>query len=266
MLYGAMNSPVRPVLQEMEGIAGQGFDYLELTLDPPEAHHGIILRMRDDLMRRLEDLGMGLVVHLPTFVSTADLTDSLRRASVEETLRSLDLAATLGAWKAVLHPSVHRGMSVLVMEQAARYARESLEAFVEKAEALGMALCLENMFPRSNSLVEPDHFEPVFEGFPGLKMTLDIGHANIGGRGADRTVAFIERYGRRVDHIHASDNFGRSDDHLPIGAGTVDWSQVASALKRAGFDATVTFEIFSPDREYLTISRDKFIAMMGTSG
>jgi sugar phosphate isomerase/epimerase len=217
--------------------------------------------MKDSLLKRLGQLRMGLVVHLPTFVSTADLTEGLRTASVEETLNALVLAADLGAKKAVLHPSVHRGMSVFVMERAAGYALDSLAAFVEKADELGVRLCLENMFPQSNSLVEPSQFGPVFSMFPNLQMTLDIGHANIGGGGAERTIAFIEQYGPVIGHIHASDNSGRSDDHLPIGAGTVDWPRVAAALKQAGFDGTVTFEIFSRDQDYLMISRDKFAAM-----
>jgi sugar phosphate isomerase/epimerase len=50
MLYGAMNFPVRPVLQELESIAELGFDYLELTMDPPQAHHATIRRMKHDLV------------------------------------------------------------------------------------------------------------------------------------------------------------------------------------------------------------------------
>jgi len=37
MLYGAMNFPVRSILQELETISRLGFDYLELTMDPPKA-------------------------------------------------------------------------------------------------------------------------------------------------------------------------------------------------------------------------------------
>ena len=34
MLYGAMNFPVRPVLEELDSIAELKFDYFELTMDP----------------------------------------------------------------------------------------------------------------------------------------------------------------------------------------------------------------------------------------
>jgi sugar phosphate isomerase/epimerase len=117
------------------------------------------------------------------------------------------------------------------------------------------------MFPRARSLVEPDEFVEIFASFPTLKMTLDTGHANIGGRGCKRTLDFIQRFADRIDHIHASDNFGREDNHLPIGAGTVEFHRIIKALRGIAYNDTVTFEVFSRDKEYLTLSRDKFAAM-----
>jgi len=35
MKYGAMNFPVKPVLEEIQKISDLGFDYVELALDPP---------------------------------------------------------------------------------------------------------------------------------------------------------------------------------------------------------------------------------------
>jgi len=37
---------------------------------------------------------------------------------------------------------------------------------------------------------------------------------------------------------------------------------VAKALKAIGYNETVTFEVFSRDRDYMKISRDKFAEMM----
>ena len=37
--------------------------------------------------------------------------------------------------------------------------------------------------------------------------------------------------------------------------------KIVKALKEIGYNETVTFEIFSPDRDYLRISRDKFVGM-----
>jgi sugar phosphate isomerase/epimerase len=264
MLYGAMNFPVRPVLQELESIAELGFDYLELTMDPPQAHHTTISRIKHDLVRGLERLGMGLVCHLPSFLFLADLTESIRRASVDEFTRSLEVAAELHPFKVVIHPGYITGLGSFVADQAKELSLESLRVIVERAEELGLCLCIENMFPRARSLTVPGEFREVFDRFPSLKFTLDIGHANIDSQGATRNLDFIDAFPDRIAHIHASDNFGKEDNHLPLGAGTVDFRRVVKALKQIGYDQTVTLEVFSRDKEYLKRSREKFAALVAS--
>jgi sugar phosphate isomerase/epimerase len=150
------------------------------------------------------------------------------------------------------------------MDQARQYDSDGLEAFVEKADKLGLCLCLENMFPISNSLVDPNDFAEIFESFPALKMTLDIGHANIGSKGGGRAFGFIKRFHDRIEHIHVSDNFGRSDDHLPVGTGTVDFPKIIKAIKGMGYDKTITLEVFSRDRDYLKLSREKLVDLFAS--
>ncbi|HSO18676.1 MAG TPA: TIM barrel protein, partial [Desulfosarcina sp.] len=178
MQFGAMNFPVTPVLEEIETFAGLGFDYLELAMDPPLAHFSILESIREKIVDALSAASMGLVCHLPTFLSTADLTESIRRASVGEMHRSLKTAAVLGAEKVVLHPSMAVGMGGFVLETVKRHVMDFLAGMVASADALGLTLCLENMFPRNRIGVEADDFEALFEAFPALKMTLDTGHAN----------------------------------------------------------------------------------------
>ena len=259
MLYGAMNFPIRPFLDELEAINRLGFDYLELAMDPPQANHSLIRPQKKKLLKALEGCKMGLICHLPCFVSTADLTEGIRQASLNEVLDALEVAADLQPLKVVVHPSFITGLGVLVMDQARQYDLAGLEVIVEKADRLGLCLCLENLFPRSNSLVDPEDFVEIFDRFPALKMTLDIGHANIGGRGGKRAFGFIERFHDRIEHIHVSDNFGKEDNHLPVGAGTVDFPRIIKAIKGVGYDKTITLEVFSRDRDYLKISREKLV-------
>jgi sugar phosphate isomerase/epimerase len=262
MRYGAMNFPVRPVLQELENFSALGFDYIELSMDPPQAHHSTIRKQKENLLCALDRLQMQVVCHLPTFLGLADLTESIRAASVREMLDSLDVAAELNPLKVVVHPAYITGLGMFVFDTAKEYAMESLRAIVERADRLGLALCLENMFPKTNSLVEPDDFAQVFDRFPSLKLTLDAGHAHIGSKNAKRMLEFVTRFPDRLAHIHASDNFGKEDNHLPLGAGTVDFWKFVKALKQIGYSGTVTFEIFSRDRNYLKASREKFAAMI----
>ena len=133
MHYGAMNFPVLPVLAEIDAIAGMGFDYLELAMDAPMAHHSIIAADKTAIIHALKANGLGLVCHMPTFVSTADLTESLRLASVTEMRRSLEVAFELGATKIVLHPSMAAGLGPYVGDRIKAYAHDFLAEMVEAA-------------------------------------------------------------------------------------------------------------------------------------
>ncbi len=261
MQFGAMNFPVAPVLGEIDAIARLGFDYLELAMDPPMAHYRMLSASRSAIDRALKDHGLGLICHLPTFLSTADLTARLRRASLMEMHDSLEVAALLGAQKVVLHPSMAVGMGAFVLETVKGYLFEFLADMVAAARRLDLTICLENMFPQARIGVAPEDFEPIFDAFPSLKMTLDTGHANIDDRRGRRLKGLVERCGKRIGHLHISDNQGRNDDHLAVGQGTVGFADLVRRLKAAGYDDTVTLEVFDENRRMLVDSRERIQKM-----
>lgn len=256
MRYGAMNFPIKPVVREIAEIGELGFDYLELTMDPPEASPQKILSQKKAILALLTRYRMGITGHLPTFVLTADLYESLRKASIQENLAALEAAAELGIKKMALHPGYITGLGRFVADESKRYALESMEILLKKANSLQITLCLENMFPQNHFLSEPKEFQPIFDAFPEMRLTLDIGHANLG-PGKNRSTEFIRLYGYRIGHVHACDNFGKDDSHLPVGAGMIDFEKILKKLKETQYDETITLEVFSRDRDYLRLSRDK---------
>jgi len=263
MRYGAMNFPIRPVLDEIHAIGTLGFDYFELAMDPPEAHFTQLRQQRDAIHQALVHYGMSLVCHLPTFIHTADLTKSIREASHTELLHSFIVAKELGARKVVLHPSFVGGMGRNMPELSRRYAIECMEAVARLAEKGDCQVCLENLFARLTPFTTPDDFAEVFERWPCMAMTLDVGHAFIDGHGMDRILEFIDRFGNRIHHIHISDNFGRRDDHLPVGQGAIEFKVLTGALKQINYDDTMTLEVFTADRTDLIRSRNALQNMIG---
>lgn len=257
MLFGAMNFPVKPVLEEIEAFAQLGFDYLELAMDPPMAHHRVIAGQQTAIAKSLKRHNLGLVCHLPTFLSTADLADAIRKASLEEMLQSLDVAAQLGAKKAVLHPSMVFGMGGFVLDTVKEHAFTFISTMVSAAQRMEITICLENMMPRNMLGVEPQYFEEIFNEFPSLALTLDTGHANMGDSGGYRLKQLVTRFGDRLGHIHVSDNRGVYDDHLPVGSGTVNFSALIRELKKSGYDETLTLEVFVDNRQMLVDSRER---------
>lgn len=265
MFFGAMNFPVAPVLEEIEIFAHLGFDYLELTMDPPQAHHLQLDAQKQTLIAHLQHHKLDLLCHLPTFLSTADLAPAIRRASVQEMLGSLEVAAALGATKVVLHPSMITGMGIYVVEKVKEYFLEFLAKMVDAAQALDVTICLENMMPRNILGVDPAFFDEIFLEFPQLKLTLDTGHANIGDDEGMRLNAFLRSHGNRLGHVHISDNNGFRDDHNPVGAGIIDFGVFIHDLLAIGYNDTLTLEVFSDNRQMLVDSKERIQSLLKAS-
>jgi len=256
MKYGAMNLPTKPIVEEIDSIGKLGFDYIELTIDAPESTPEKIVYNKEGILDALSSHHLGIVAHLPTFISIADLYESIRKASIDENIKALEAGAALGIDKFVLHPGTIRGLGRQVKDKANKYGLKSLAAIINKANELKVTLCLENMFPETHGLTEPYEFEKIFAKFPDLRFTLDIAHAHIG-TSKNRSPEFIKRYPDRLFHIHISDNYGRDDNHLPLGAGMIYFWRVFKELKMMGYDETMTLEVFSRDRDYLKMSLNK---------
>jgi sugar phosphate isomerase/epimerase len=89
---------------------------------------------------------------------------------------------------------------------------------------------------------------------PELGLHLDIGHANLRTE-QNTTDQILAAYGSRLRHVHLHDNKGGiSDLHLPLGAGNLDTGHYVRSLKQSGYNGTITLEVFTPDRRYLTYS------------
>ena len=75
---------------------------------------------------------------------------------------------------------------------------------------------------------------------------VDVGHAHIvasgGEQGAMSEAEYIERMPLKIVEVHVHDNDGATDQHLPLGEGTVVIEPILGALERKGFDGIITLE------------------------
>jgi sugar phosphate isomerase/epimerase len=73
----------------------------------------------------------------------------------------------------------------------------------------------------------PERLAELLEG-TNLGVTFDVGHLNTAGFPFGR---FMELLEDRIAHLHIHDNSGKSDEHMPIGGGTVPWKAVLRRLR-----------------------------------
>jgi sugar phosphate isomerase/epimerase len=249
MLIGAMNHPAHDPLQEIEWMAGMGLGFIDLTLEPPGAASWKIDRAA--VAAALRRQGMAVVGHTAYYLPIASGIEEIRRASIAELRRCVDVFADLGARWMNVHPDRHAPMhdrSFFVEKNIA-----TLSELLPYAAERGIGLMVENLpgdFNTAQQLGE------LLEPLPDLGLHLDVGHANL--LVIHSTVDELLRvYGGRLRHVHLHDNKGGAADlHLPLGTGSVDVRGAIRGLQAVGYDGTITLEVFTPDRHHLAYSRD----------
>jgi sugar phosphate isomerase/epimerase len=244
-----MNHPAQDPLMEIEWMAGLGLDFIDFTIEPPAAASWLI-RPRE-IRNALDRYGMRIVGHTAFYLPMASPYEEIRCAAVHEFRRCLQLFSEMGASCMNIHPDRHAPM-----HDRPFYIRRNLETLREilpEAARLGMRLMVENLPGDFNTALQ---LGELLDPLPELGLHLDLGHANLLVP-YNTTEEILGAYGARLQHVHIHDNKGgHADLHLPLGAGNIDWRRSLAALRQCGYDGTITLEVFTADRHYLTYSRD----------
>jgi sugar phosphate isomerase/epimerase len=250
VLIGAMNHPMREVVEEARRFAAAGLDFLDLTLEPDAASADTLDVAA--IRRALDELGLEVVGHTAWYLPIASPFPALREVALAELERDLEVFAALGVDRMNVHPD--RGRSLSPAEWVIDRNAEALARLVDRGSKLGVRVMVENI---AGLFGRVDTLQRLFERAPGLAFHLDVGHANLG---VPRNVTpdLLDAFADRLVHVHLSDNKGGDADlHLPLGAGQIDWPEMLGHLKRRGYDDTITLEVFSEDPEYLRYSARK---------
>jgi sugar phosphate isomerase/epimerase len=182
-------------------------------------------------------------IHAP-FGGTLDLADANphhRHAAIGAILTAAHAIKRLGGQLVVVHPSDIERNGQDIGARLADSAR-SLALLSENCRLAGLTLVLETPLPH---LIggHPDEFAWILTRIDhSARVCLDTGHTALG-RSWHR---FLEVAGPRLIHVHASDNRGQWDDHLPPGDGTIDWREIVRTLQAADFTGWIMLELQRP--------------------
>ncbi len=250
MLYGAMNNPMIDPVEEIQVFADQGFDFIDLTLEPEETYPSTMNIKR--VVKALDETKLGVVGHTAWYLPIASPYPEMRELAIKELEKCLRVFRDLGVERMNVHPQVkvplHNDDWIISQNI------DGLTRLVNTAAKFKMKIMLENM-PHYSRV---SFIKPILDAVPEAEMLLDVGHANLD-HPYNRSEELLANFGSRLGHVHVSDNRGgRDDEHLPLGVGSINWLKIVQKLKQVGYDRTVTIEVFGDDEDYLVISRDKF--------
>ena len=241
---------VGQALDEAEAL---GVDVVEL---PVYAWHlmvnGRVLANRlADLKAALAGRSLGYTVHGPLAINLMDIPERLARHEAV-LAASIEITAAIGAQHLVMHTGFVREQSDDI-EVAYSRQRDALIRAGDKAAALGVTLCVENVFRFTGvrETATPSKLAGELSAIDhgSVKATLDVSHAYIRCTEARiDPIAEIAALAPHIAHLHLHDSFGRptelwtydsaeavafgeGDLHLPIGWGSIDWDAVVNAAR-----------------------------------
>lgn len=220
--------------------------------DGPKLNRNILTTILDEL----STLDLMTSIHAPYSAESPtypkDLrvdTSNMRPGDFRLMGESIELAASLGSKAVVLHPGRING----TRETSFMNMVSNLKQLATQAVDCGVMLGLENKegTDPTNLCCQAEELVAAVEAVnsDNLKITLDIGHANLTcGGDANKLRAFVRTVAPYVIHMHMHDNGGKwtsnydGDEHLAPGKGTVDYTVLKEV---ADYRGIYNMEVFS---------------------
>lgn len=227
------------------GFGGIDYDFESIVI-MPGTHDELVAfgaRLGERAAARGLDLSFG---HLPFHKKYAQDADGkfIRERFDELMFTAMDIAAAMGAKRAVIHPKFGKD-PYADHEEEFRRNIEYLTPYMNYAAKVGLTLLVENMpsyYPEGVPLRycgTAAEIAAVADYF-GCGNCWDSGHANI--NHLDQR-AELNLLGKRLMGVHLQDNTAHaSDDHLIPFFGTTDWQNVMDGLRDVGYSGTLNFE------------------------
>lgn len=253
----------RPILEVLDALAPIGVTGIELGTPPRHFdpwHNGQVAAIADHLGRSHL---RAISIHAP-FGGSLDLSDPHepnRRGAMDAIMTAARALKQLGGRLVVVHPTdvVRHGSHVDARLHA---SASSLRALSATCRQEGLTLTVESPLPH---LVggHPDEFAWLLQHIDeSAGVCLDTGHTWLG----HHWRRFVDVAGPRLVHVHANDNHGQYDDHLPPGDGRLDWTGIAESLRDAAFAGWVMLELRCPEGDlgaYFHHARMQALRLLG---
>lgn len=242
--------------EELSFAAGAGFDYVEIMMDGA-TRRGALEARSDRIGTLLADGGLDLLVHLPFPTDLGSPYDPIREGAVAHQEACIETAAGLGAEKGVLHPESSAWGVAWDDDEVRERVDESVDHLAAFGAERDLEVCAENLFGNVYTI---ENFDDLLANTR-ASMTLDTGHARIEGADAADQAAFVAEHADRIGHVHLNDTRGPEDEHLPFGAGTIDFERIFEAFP-ADWSGTLSLEVATGSSDYLRHSKAALDALV----
>lgn len=250
-----------------------GYDYIELWGGRPHAY-APDLKARDinEVRRLIEKYEMPVLGYTPEHnaypYNYMIGSEAQRRDAIDYLKLSLEMAKEMGAEFVLTSPA--NGGYLATYDQLWSRLEKNIQELGDYAAKLEIKLVVEaltpyesNFFTRANDLVELFRRvdNPYVVGMCDIVPPF-VQHESI--------MAYFDKLGNKMDHMHIIDGENGSDTHLIPGEGNIPIKEMLYEMKRIGYDKTATLELvtnyINEPRFYAKRAIDNMRELMAEAG
>ena len=250
-----------------------GYDYIELWGGRPHAYAPDLKAGDINEVRRLiEKYEMPVLGYTPEHnaypYNYMIGSEAQRRDAIDYLKLSLEMAKEMGAEFVLTSPA--NGGYLATYDQLWSRLEKNIQEFGDYAAKLEIKLVVEaltpyesNFFTRANDLVELFRRvdNPYVVGMCDIVPPF-VQHESI--------MAYFDKLGNKMDHMHIIDGENGSDTHLIPGEGNIPIKEMLYEMKRIGYDKTATLELvtnyINEPRFYAKRAIDNMRELMAEAG
>ena len=210
---------------------------------------------RRDVRKAAEDAGVRIIIHASyCSLNFCFLNEHVRRTSIEQFKREIELASDLESRFITIHPGPPFGIAEWYdTEMFRKMILVGYAELVNCARPLGVTICTENIpFPHLYSI---EFMGSVLSALDteNFGLTFDLGHHNLMYHDLEAQermtsmAGVLRRFGPRVKVLHIHDNNGKGDDHAALGTGEIDFETVLNAALESCPNALWSMELQQHD-------------------
>ena len=233
----------------LQKIGDLGLKYVEIWGEPPHLWvDNVNYNYLKSVKKLLNKYNLEPSYHGPAHdVDITSMNPGIKKESIKQHKRSLDIAKYLGVKVYVVHAGSFYPGDIDKTNQGFDRLYSSIDELLTLAKKYDIVLAIENHPVNENGIFNnPKTMKKVIDDFnsPYIKATLDLGHANLTNY---PVIDYIKELKDDIKHIHLNDNNGLEDLHQIYGRGNLDSKNLIKALKDIGFNGVGVLEIWAPD-------------------
>lgn len=250
-----------------------GYDYIELWGGRPHAYAPDLKAGDINEVRRLiEKYEMPVIGYTPEHnaypYNYMIGSEAQRRDAIDYLKLSLEMAKEMGAEFVLTSPA--NGGYLATYDQLWSRLEKNIQELGDYAAKLEIKLVVEaltpyesNFFTRANDLVELFRRvdNPYVVGMCDIVPPF-VQHESI--------MAYFDKLGNKMDHMHIIDGENGSDTHMIPGEGNIPIKEMLYEMKRIGYDKTATLELvtnyINEPRFYAKRAIDNMRELMAEAG